>query len=119
VIAMFAIERWHAPAAASSPYRTYAIAGVALGLLQLAVVAAPAGFHVLGWVAAAFALFAAGFALRSATYRWAGFAVLALSAARLLAVELRTFTANERILTFVLGGIAMLAVSFVYARRRG
>jgi hypothetical protein len=118
VVAMFAIERWHAAADSSSPYRTYAIAGVALGLLQLAGVAAPPGFHVLGWVAAAFALFAAGFALRSATYRWAGFAVLALSAARLLAVELRTFTANERILTFVLGGIAMLAVSFVYARRR-
>jgi hypothetical protein len=118
VLAMFAIERFHAAADRESPFRSYAIVGVTLGLLELAAVAAPPGLHLVGWVAAAFVLFAVGFALRSAAYRWSGFAVLGLSAARLLAVELRTFSANERILTFVLGGVAMLAVSFVYSRRR-
>jgi hypothetical protein len=116
VLAMFAVERGHA--ANESPFRTFAIAGVTLGLLDLALLALPSGFHTLGWVGASFALFAVGFGLELRSYRWAGFAALAASAARLLAIELRTFTPNQRILTFVLAGVAMLSVSFVYARRK-
>ena len=107
VLVMFAVER-----SSKSPF---AVAGVALGLLLIPL---PAGFLTLGWVAAAFLSFAIGFALEVRAYRWAGFAILVASAARMLAVELRHFTPNQRILTFVVGGIAMLAVSFVYARRR-
>jgi len=118
VIAMVAVERFHVAAERESRFRPYAIALVALGLLELANDALPAGLHVLGWAIAAFVLFAAGFALRSATYRWTAFAVLAVAAARLLAVELRTFTANERILTFVGGGVVLLAISYAYTHRR-
>jgi hypothetical protein len=117
VLAMVAVERGHAPAARSSPVRTLAIAGVAIGLLRLALLAVAPGYHTLGWVGAAFVLFALGFALRARAYRWSGFAALALAASRLIAVDLRRFSADQRILTFVLAGVALLVVSFVYARR--
>jgi len=57
--------------------------------------------------------------LRTRAYRWSGFAALALAASRLIAVDARRFSPDQRILTFVLAGIALLAVSFVYARREG
>jgi len=117
VLAMVAVERGHAPAAGSSPLRNLAIAGVALGLLQVALLAVAPGYHTLAWVGVAFVLFALGFALRARVYRWSGFAVLALAASRMVAVELRRFSPDQRILTFVLAGVALLVVSFVYARR--
>lgn len=119
VLAMIAVERGHAPAARVASLRILAIAGVALGLLQLAQIAAPAGYHTLAWVGAGFVLFALGFALRTRAYRWSGFAALALAASRLIAVDVRRFSPDQRILTFVLAGIALLVVSFVYARREG
>ena len=117
VLAMVAVERGHAAAERSSVLRTLATAGVALGLLQLALLAVAPGYHTLAWVGAAFALFVLGFALRARAYRWGGFAALALAALRLIAVELRGFSPDQRILTFVLAGVALLVVSFVYARR--
>jgi predicted membrane protein DUF2339 len=117
VLAMVGVERGHAPAARSSLLRTLAVAGVAIGLLRLALLAVAPGYHTLAWVGAAFVLFALGFALRARAYRWSGFAALALAAARLIAVDLRRFSADQRILTFVLAGVALLVVSFVYARR--
>jgi hypothetical protein len=115
VLVMFAVERGHA--AAESAVRPFAIAGVALGLLQLAMLAVPTGYHTVGWVSAAVVLFGIGFALQLINYRWAGFAVLGLTAARLLAVELPLFSPNQRIVTFVLAGVALLAVSYAYSRR--
>ena len=81
------------------------------------MLAVPAGYHTVGWVSAAVVLFGIGFALQLINYRWAGFAVLGLTAARLLAVELPRFSPNQRIVTFVLAGVALLVVSYVYARR--
>lgn len=114
VVAMVVVERG---AARASALRSVAISGVALGLVALALRAAPPGLHTLACVGAASALFAAGFALRAAAYRWNGFAVLGLAALRLVAVELRGFTPGQRILTFVLVGVALLVVSFGYTRR--
>ena len=79
--------------------------------------ALPPGLHVVAWVGAASLLFAAGFALRRTAYRWCAFGVLALAGARLVAVELRALSTDQRIATFVLGGALLLIVSFVYARR--
>jgi hypothetical protein len=42
---------------------------------------------------------------------------LGLAAARLIAVDLRRFAPDQRILTLVLAGVALLVVSFAYARR--
>ena len=55
-------------------------------------------------------LFALGFALRTRAYRWSGFAALALAASRLIAVDVRRFSPDQRILTFVLAGIALLVI---------
>jgi Predicted membrane protein (DUF2339) len=116
VLVMIAVERGHADAS-GSPVRGFVIAGVALGLLQLALAATPAGYHTVGWIGAAVVLFALGFALGVVMYRWAGFAVLGLAACRLLAVELPAFSPDQRIVTFVLAGVALLVVSYGYARR--
>jgi hypothetical protein len=112
VATMFAIERLHA--VGKSPLRALAVAGVAVGLLSIDV---PVGYHVLAWAGAAFVLFALGFALAAGAYRAAGFATLGLATIRLVGVELWGFTADQRILTFVLGGLVLLVVSFIYARR--
>jgi hypothetical protein len=117
VLAMLTVERGHAPAARSTLLRTLAIAGVAVGLLLLAQITVPPGYHTIAWVGAGFILFALGFAFGARAYRWSGFAALALAASRLIAIDLRHFSPDQRILTFVLAGIALLVVSFVYARR--
>ncbi len=116
-LACFAVERLHAPAG-PSPLRTLLTAGVALALMHLAPSIAPPGFHAVAWVGVAFAMFAVGFAIAVATYRWVGFAVLAVSAGRLLLFELPGLSALERILTFLVGGVLLLAISFAYTRRR-
>jgi hypothetical protein len=115
-LAWFAVERCHAAAARSSTLRTLLTAGVAIALIELVPALVPAGFHAIAWVAVAFVMFAIGFAIRVAAYRWAGFGVLAIAAIRLLLVELAHLSALQRIVTFVIGGVLLLAVSFVYAR---
>jgi hypothetical protein len=112
VVTMFAIERLHATG--KSVIGAFAVAGVAIGLVVIDV---PVGYHVLAWAGAAFVLFALGFALRAGAYRVAAFATLGLAVVRLVGVELWGFTANQRILTFVLGGLVLLVVSFIYTRR--
>jgi hypothetical protein len=117
VLVMFAVERGHAPATRASLLRILAIASVAAGLLQLARVTLPWGYHTLAGVGVGTVLFAVGFALRERVYRWSGFAALALAASRLIAIDVREFSPDQRILTFVLAGIALLVVSFIYTRR--
>jgi uncharacterized membrane protein len=69
-------------------------------------------------VGVAFVLFAAGFALHSRRYRWGGFGVLALAALRVVVVDLAHLSANQRILTFVVAGVLLLVISFIYTRLR-
>ena len=103
---------------------TYERARLALtGLLAIALVALGEGIfepslQTVAYVGAAFAMFAIGFALRRAPYRWAGFAMLAIAATRFLSVELGTMSAGARIATFVITGAVLLVVSFVYTRAR-
>jgi uncharacterized membrane protein len=68
---------------------------------------------------AAFGLFALGFAVHERWYRLVGLAVLAVTLARLLLIDLAGLPPNQRILTFILLGVMLLAVSFVYTRLRG
>lgn len=117
IVVGFAVERLHAPADRHTLLRTGLVIAVAGGLYQLVELVLPTGYHTLASVGASALLFAIGFASKASSYRWAAFAVLGAAALRLLAVELAVFSANQRILTFVVGGIALLAVSFVYSRR--
>lgn len=114
----FTVERLHAAHDRPSELRRFLVAWVALALLQLAITAVAGGFHTIAWVGVASVLFAAGFALRRIQYRWSAFGVLALSAVRLLAFELRVLTPDQRIVTFVLAGVLLLLVSFLDTRSR-
>jgi hypothetical protein len=118
VLSMISIERWHSNDQRLSRVRVIAVAGIALGMLELSTTLTPHGFHTLGYVGVAIAMFGLGFALRVVVYRWAAFVVLVLAAGRLASHELRHFSANQRIVTFLAAGVALLAISFVYNARR-
>jgi uncharacterized membrane protein len=79
----------------------------------------PQGLVTLGWVVAAFGLFALGFGVRERWYRLAALAVLGLALLRLLVVDLAGLPADQRILTFILLGVMLLVISYTYTRLRG
>ncbi len=70
------------------------------------------------WMGAAGALFLLGLALDAIHYRLAALGVSALAFARLFLHDLRALPAGARIASFLIAGALLLAVSFVYARRR-
>ncbi|KFA89207.1 DUF2339 domain-containing protein [Archangium violaceum] len=94
-------------------------AGAGLALLWLVGELMPSDLTTLGWGIAAFGLFALGFAVHERWYRLVGIAVLAFTLGRLLFVDLSGLPPNQRILTFILLGLMLLAVSYVYTRLRG
>ncbi|OJT27025.1 hypothetical protein BO221_03230 [Archangium sp. Cb G35] len=94
-------------------------AGAGLALLWLVGELMPSNLTTLSWGVAAFGLFALGFAVRERWYRLVGIAVLAVTLGRLLFVDLSGLPPNQRILTFILLGLMLLAVSYVYTRLRG
>ncbi|HEX8702132.1 MAG TPA: DUF2339 domain-containing protein, partial [Myxococcaceae bacterium] len=92
--------------------------GAGLALVWLVGEWMPAGFATLGWVVAAFGLFAVGFALRERNYRLAGLVGLALALGRLLIVDLARLPINQRVITFILIGVILLVISYTYTRLR-
>lgn len=79
----------------------------------------PGGLTTAGWALGAFVLFAVGFLVREARYRWIAFGALALTSVRLILFDLTALSPNQRIVTFLALGVALLTVSFVYTRLRG
>ncbi len=118
ILALLSIERWHTADQHLSRIRVIAIASIGISLLQLATTLTPHGLHTLGYVGAAIAMFVLGFALRAVAYRWSAFVILGLAAVRLASHELRHFTANQQILTFIAAGVALLSVSYAYSARK-
>lgn len=116
VLAWLAIERLHAPRGADT-LRPVLVACVALALGDLGAALLPDQLAIVG-VLVAFALFGLGFAARVAAYRWTGFAALAITASRFVLRELPGMSAGERIATFVIAGVVLLAVSYAYTRTR-
>jgi hypothetical protein len=114
--AWFAIDRLLARS--RGPAYDLAIAGVAFAVWQLATAAFPADLDVIAGVVAALAMFAAGFATRIATYRWAAFATLAWTAIHCFALRLDVMSAGQRVATFGIAGVVLLGVSFAYTRRK-
>ncbi|MCY1081489.1 DUF2339 domain-containing protein [Archangium lansingense] len=97
----------------------FCAAGAGLALVWLVGELMPSDLTTLGWGVAAFGLFALGFAVRERWYRLVGLAVLTFTLGRLLFVDLSGLPPNQRILTFILLGVMLLAVSYVYTRLRG
>jgi uncharacterized membrane protein len=92
--------------------------GAGLALVWLVGEWMPAGFATLGWVVAAFGLFAVGFALHERNYRLAGLVGLGLALGRLLIVDLARLPINQRVITFILIGVILLVISYTYTRLR-
>ena len=70
----------------------------------------------VGWLAQAVAVFAFGWARRSAFLRWMALALLGLTLVKFVLVDLAQADPFWRFLTALLAGAAMLALSFVYQR---
>ncbi|ATB28257.1 DUF2339 domain-containing protein [Melittangium boletus] len=79
----------------------------------------PGELTTLAWGVAASGLFVLGFTVRERWYRFAGLGVLALTLGRLMFVDLSGLPPDQRILTFLMLGVMLLAVSYIYTRVRG
>lgn len=117
-LALLLTERLHPASDDRAAPRMLLLAGAVVGLLRFMALALAPGFETLGWVSLAFLLFAIGFVLHSSRHRWAGFGVLALTVVRLVVVDLRHRSADQRILIFVVAGALLLVISFFYTRMR-
>lgn len=106
------------PLPGGSLFKAVCAAGAGLALVWLVGGQMPAGLVTLGWVVGASGLFAVGFALKERWYRLAGLGVLALALGRLVVVDLARLPANQRIVTFILLGVLLLAISYIYTRVR-
>ncbi len=96
----------------------FCAAGAGLALLWLVGELMPKDLTTLGWGVAAFGLFALGFAVHERWYRLIGLAVLAMTLVRLVFIDLAGLPPNQRILTFILLGVMLLTVSYIYTRLR-
>jgi len=76
------------------------------------------GLVTPAWAVQGLALLVAGFAIRDRVMRLSGLAVLFASLAKLFAHDLNTLEPLPRILSFVVLGLVLLAVSWGYTRYR-
>ncbi len=70
----------------------------------------------IAWALLALLIFAAGLALRERIYRLGGFGVLALAIGRLFVIDVWRFDTLPRIASFLVLGVVLLVLSFVYNR---
>ena len=115
------VERLPPPIAAKrlTVLQFFCAAGAGLALVWLVGELMPKDLTTLGWGVAAFGLFALGFAVSERWYRIVGLAVLAFTLGRMVLIDMAGLPPNQRILTFILIGVMLLAVSYVYTRLRG
>ncbi|OJH42065.1 DUF2339 domain-containing protein [Cystobacter ferrugineus] len=92
--------------------------GVGLAGVWLLGEVMPEELTTLGWGVAASGLFLLGFTVRERWYRFVGLGVLAFTLGRLMLVDLSGLPPDQRILTFLMLGVMLLAVSYVYTRVR-
>jgi hypothetical protein len=95
-----------------------AAVGAGCALLRAVDTVVPSSLTTLAWTTAAVLIVAVGLVLRERALRLAGLGLLALSIARLFALDLRGLPVDQRILTFVLLGVFLLGLSFAYTRFR-
>jgi uncharacterized membrane protein len=92
---------------------------LALGVVSITLAMA-IGFESywisIGWFTEAAVLMAIGFWRRSAFIRWQALALIALTIAKVFVLDIWGLERGYRIVSFVLLGILLLAVSFLYQR---
>ncbi len=75
------------------------------------------GFYLTAsWTLLGLLVFAVGWFLRERIYRLLSLVVVASSLARLLAIEVWSLEPVARIITFILTGVALLSLGFIYTR---
>lgn len=78
----------------------------------------PAGWVSVSWLAAAGLYFGASAVLHSKKYRWMGIGTIWATIAYVFIVDLARLDAAYRIMSFLVLGVVLLAMSIGYARRR-
>jgi uncharacterized membrane protein len=74
------------------------------------------GYLTAAWGLEAFLVFVVALKLRERTYRWFSLALLLFCLGRVAAVDFWTFDQLGRIVSLIALGVALLTVSFLYAR---
>lgn len=74
------------------------------------------GKLTIAWVALTLVLFGVGFGMKERLYRMAGIAMLGLAIGRLFFVDVWGFDSIYRIISFLLLGVVLLAISYFYNR---
>ncbi len=98
--------------------KAIAAAGAACALVRTMTAILPGTLTTLAWTTAAVMMVAVGLVLRARVLRVGGLCVIALGVGRLFVFDLAGLPVDQRILTFVLLGVALLALSFAYTRFR-
>ena len=115
------LTRWKGGLAAEHLIYHLALSTSSVGLiwlvLSLEVDAIGQGFYLTAsWTLLGALVFTAGWFLRERIYRLMSLALITAALARLLVVEVWTLESIGRIITFILIGVVLLSLGFVYTR---
>jgi len=92
------------------------LAGLWLQVGRLASEFSEGIWLTISWSILSFATMALGFALKDRIYRICGLAILGAAIARIFFVDVWQFDAGFRILSFLVLGVILLALGFLYNR---
>ena len=91
-----------------------------VGLAFIAVLRSPTlgvgGWTTAGWSLIAGVVIVAGFLLRSSIYRRVALGAFALSILRVFLVDVRGLSSGQQTLAFLILGVSLVAVAWLYAR---
>lgn len=124
MVALLGAQSWHArteadrlPAGERAISRVWAWGAVALSTLVLGI-EIPIRTLSIVWGLEGILLFIIGFTTSNATARRQGLAVLALTIAKVYLYDVQTLTTPYRILSFIILGVILLFIGFLYNRWR-
>lgn len=103
----------------ASALRIGSACGAAIAFMLSASALVDWSYVTLAWVMVALGLVGLGLFARERPLRLVGLGVLALSACKLLIVDLALLPTDQRILTFIASGAILLGLSFAYTRFKG
>ena len=79
----------------------------------------PEGLLSLSWLVVALFYYLMARAVKSSKYRWMALLTLLLTVIHVLAVDIVNLQAEYRVMSFIVLGVVLLAISLAYSRRKG
>lgn len=76
------------------------------------------GMITLGWIALGLAAFLAALPIGERSYRLGGLSLLLIGLVKIVLVDIWSLSTTDKILTFVITGVVLMLVSFLYSRYR-